>query len=116
MAYFGSVVTPAGLRPGRSVGTLRLHGADGTRDVELRPGGLSVVDLPPGADATAELQFHDSVRLGGRGRRFAVDVTGGLGGLLVDLRDVPLELPDRADLRAELLESWQAAVSPGGEP
>lgn len=112
----GSVVTPAGLRPGRSVGALHLHGPDGTRDLELRPGGLSVVDLPPGATATAELQFHDTVRLGGRGRRFAVDVTGGLGGLLVDLRGVPLELPDRADLRAELLESWQAAVAASGEP
>ena len=59
-----------------------------------------VVDLPPGAAATAEFRFHDTVRLGGRGRHFAIDVTGGLGGLLVDLRDVPLRLPDRADLRA----------------
>jgi hypothetical protein len=41
-------------------------------------------------------------------------VTGGLGGLMVDLRDIPLRLPDRADLRAELLESWQAAVITGG--
>jgi hypothetical protein len=106
----GSVVTPAGLRPGRTVGTLRLHGESGTRELELRPGGLSVVDLPPGVVATADLRFHDSVRFGGRGRRFVVDVTGGLGGLLVDLRDVPLQLPGRADLRAELLETWQAAV------
>ena len=51
------------------------------------------------------------MRLGGRGRHFAIDVTGGLGGLLVDLRDVPLRLPDRADLRIELLEAWQAAVA-----
>ena len=28
-----------------------------------------------------------------RGRHFAIDVTGGLGGLVVDLRDVPLRLP-----------------------
>ena len=116
LAPLGSVVTPAGLRPGRSVGALHLHGPAGTRDLELRPGGLSVVDLPPGAAATAELRFHDTVRFGGRGRRFAVDVTGGLGGLLVDLRDVPLRLPDRADLRAELLETWQAAVWAPGEP
>lgn len=116
LAPLGSVVTPAGLRPGRSVGALHLHDANGTRALELRPGGLSRVDLPPGAVATAELQFNDNVRLGGRGRRFAVDVTGGLGGLLLDLRDVPLHLPDRADLRAELLESWQAAVWPRGEP
>jgi hypothetical protein len=116
LAPLGSVVTPAGLRAGRSVGALQLRGSSGMRELELRPGGLSVVDLPPGAVATAELQFHDTVRLGGRGRRFAVDVTGGLGGLLIDLRDVPLRLPDRADLRAELLESWQAAVWAPSEP
>ena len=32
---------------------------------------------------------------------------------MVDLRDVPLRLPDRADLRGELLESWQTAVVSG---
>lgn len=115
LAPLGSVVTPAGLRPGRSIGVLHLHGPSGTRDLELRPGGLAVLDLPAGASATAELRFHDTVRFGGRGRRFAVDVTGGLGGLLVDLRDVPLRLPDRADLRAELLEGWRAAVWTAGE-
>jgi hypothetical protein len=116
LAPLGSVVAPAGLRPGRTVGTLHLHGPNGTRDLELRPGGLSVLDLPVGVAATAELEFHDTVRFGGRGRRFAVDVTGGLGGLLVDLRDVPLHLPDRADLRAELLQTWQSAVSMSGQP
>ena len=40
-------------------------------------------------------------------------MTGGLGGLVVDLRDVPLRLPDRADLRGELLESWQTAIVTG---
>ena len=40
-------------------------------------------------------------------------MTGGLGGLVVDLRDVPLRLPDRADLRGEVLESWQATVLNG---
>ena len=116
LAPLGSVVTPAGLRPGRSVGVLRLHGPAGSRDLELQPGGLTVVDLPPGAAAVAELRFHDTVRLGGRGRRFAVDVTGGLGGLLIDLRDVPLRLPDRADLRAEQRETWQASVWAPREP
>ena len=71
------------------------------------PGGLELVDLPPGERATAEFQFRDTVSLGGRGRRFAVEVAGGLGGLLVDLRDVPLRLPDRAERRRELLDAWQ---------
>ena len=116
LAPLGSVVMPAGLRPGRSVGSLHLHGSTGSSDLDLRPGGLSVVDLPPGAVVVAELRFHDTVRLGGRGRRFAVAVTGGVGGLMVDLRDVPLHLPDRADLRAELLETWQASVWAPREP
>ena len=61
----------------------------------------------------AEFTFRDTVRLGARGRHFAIDVTGGLGGLVVDLRDVPLRLPDRADLRGEVLESWQATLLNG---
>ena len=77
------------------------------------PGGLALIDLPPGSSGVAEFRFRDTVRLGARGRHFAIDVTGGLGGLVVDLRDVPLKLPDRADLRGELLESWQTAVLTG---
>jgi hypothetical protein len=111
LAPLGTVVTPAGLRPGRAAGALVIHGADGPTQIPLLPGGLSVVDLPPGTAAVAEFTFRDSVRLGGRGHHFAIDVTGGLGGLLLDLRDVPLRLPDRADLRGELLESWRMAVA-----
>ena len=110
LAPLGTVVTPAGLRHGRNVGALRLHGANGQGEVPLRTGSLELVQLPPGSTAIAEFEFHDPVRMGGRGRHFAIDVTGGLGGLMVDLRDVPLRLPDRADLRSEMLETWQAAV------
>ena len=70
--------------------------------------------LGPGESAVAEFKFRDNVRLGGRGRQFAIDVAGGLAGLLVDLRDVPLRLPDRADARREQLRDWQAAVLPVG--
>ena len=51
--------------------------------------------------------------LGARGRHFAVDVGGGLGGLLVDLRDVPLRLPERLERRRELLDAWQRALWAG---
>jgi hypothetical protein len=113
LAPLGTFVTPAGLRLGRSVGTVVIHGATGSTRIDLMPGGLALVDMPPGTSAVAEFRFRDTVRLGARGRHFAIDVTGGLGGLVVDLRDVPLRLPERADLRGELLESWQASLTTG---
>lgn len=121
LAPIGTVVVPGGVRQARNAATLELHGRNGHASRaaqghrELRAGGVHLVDLPPGSSAVAEFRFHDAVRLGGRGRHVALEVTGGLGGLLIDLRDVPLRLPDRADLRAELLESWQAAVRPGSQ-
>ena len=106
---------PAGLRHGRNVGALHLHGANGTgRGPDLRSGSLELVRPAAGQHRRRRVPSSTTpVRLGGRGRHFAIDVTGGLGGLMVDLRDVPLRLPDRADLRSEMLEAWQAAVVAG---
>ena len=115
LAPLGSVVMPQGMRVGRSGGRLVVHGAAGSTELDLVPGGLEIVDLPPGVSAVAEFRFRDAVRLGTRGRHFAVDVAGGLGGLLVDLRDVPLRLPDRIDPRRELLAGWQDALWAGHE-
>jgi hypothetical protein len=110
LAPLGSVAIPGGIRAGTSAGTLTVHGGSGASETDLVPGGLELVDLPPGELATAEFHFRDTVRLGTRGRRFAVDVSGGLGGLLVDLRDVPLRLPDRPERRRELLDAWQESL------
>ncbi|HEX5824879.1 MAG TPA: hypothetical protein VFY18_10520 [Candidatus Limnocylindrales bacterium] len=110
LAPLGSVVIPGGIRAGTSAGHLTVHAGTGASETDLVPGGLELVDLPPGEVATAEFHFRDIVRLGTRGRRFAVDVSGGLGGLLVDLRDVPLRLPERAERRRELLDAWQESL------
>ena len=115
LAPLGTIVTPAGLHPGRSAGSLVVHGSDGSTRLDLMPGGLALVDLPPGTSAVAEFKFRETVRLGARGKHFAIDVTGGLGGLVIDMRDVPLKLPDRSDIRGELLESWQTAIVTGRE-
>ena len=113
LAPLGTIVTPAGMHAGRSAGSVEVRGATGSTRLDLMPGGLALIDLPPGSSAVAEFRFRDTVRLGARGRHFAIDVTGGLGGLMIDLRDVPLRLPERADLRGELLDSWQTTVAAG---
>jgi hypothetical protein len=110
LSPLASVVIPGGIRAGKSAGRVTVHVDGGMSHLDLVPGGVELIDLPPGERATAELQFRDTVRLGGRGRKFAVEVTGGLGGLLLDLRDVPLRLPERPERRRELLEAWQDSL------
>jgi hypothetical protein len=103
-----TAIVPQGLRSGRFVGRAIVR-RDGAADIEheLVAGRLVTLDVPPGQVGAAELEFRDAVVLGGRGRRFGVSVAGGMGGVLVDLRDVPLRLPERLERRRELLAAWQ---------
>jgi hypothetical protein len=116
LAPLGSLVVAAGMPPrlrGRAAtGTISLD--DGERR-ELATGELAVLDLAPGAQAIATLDFRDSARIGRRARRFTVPVSGGLGGVVVDLRDVPLRLPERRDRRRAALATWGEQVWPGDD-
>ncbi len=107
----GTLAMPRGAR-GRSAGHLRLAADGAPVELDLAAGGLALVDLPPGQAASVELAFRSPVDLGVRGRRFAVRATGGLAGLVVDLRDAPLRLPERTDERRTLLARWERALWP----
>jgi hypothetical protein len=109
----GSVLMPAGLRFGRSAGRVAVQGDGDPVELELVPGGLELVDLPPGVRAVVDASFRDPVDLGVRARHVAVEVAGGLGGLLLDLRDIPLRLPERPERRREVMAAWQAAMWAG---
>ena len=113
----GTAIVPRGVRASRGgPGRLLLRHADGaTASVELEVNAVHLVDLPPGAEAVAELDLRDAADLGARGRRFAIPVSGGLGGLLVDLRDIPIRLPSRLDRRREQLATWQRPLWPEPE-
>lgn len=107
----GTLAIARGAR-GRPAGHLRLTGTGEPVDIDLAAGGLALVDLPPGQAGAADLAFRSAVDLGVRGRRFAVRATGGLAGLVVDLRDAPLHLPERADERRHALARWERALWP----
>ena len=106
---------PAGLRAGRPAGKLVLRRGTGETALDLVPGNLDLLTLPAGEVAIADLRFRDAVDLGPRVRHVAVQVTGGMAGLLVDLRDVPLRLPDRLEMRREAMAAWEGHVWAGTE-
>jgi hypothetical protein len=114
VAPLGSIVMPAGLRPGRSAGRAHVRRAGSSSSRDLHPGSIERVELDPGERAVAELEFRDRVDLGVRTRNVAMEVVGGAAGMLIDLRDVPLRLPQRSELRREQLADWQRAVWPAG--
>ena len=111
----GSAIVAPGLRAARR-GTVRVtvHGV--TTTLPLTAGAVQVVDLPPGVSATVELESPDSLFVGARARRVSFEVTGGLGGLLVDTREIPLRLPDRAERRRAYLDAWQRPLWTNAEP
>ncbi|MGD0123274.1 MAG: hypothetical protein ABSC46_12025 [Candidatus Limnocylindrales bacterium] len=108
----GGLILPAGVRPGRSAGQIRLKDSASTSEIELHPGAVQVIDLPPGRTGRADLEFRDAVRMPQRAHQFSVEVGGGLGGLLVDLRDIPMRISDRPDSRRAALDAWQRGMWP----
>jgi hypothetical protein len=105
-----TIVIGEGRVAGRAPVAMRVTSHLARQDVELPAGEVHVLDLPPGVPARVELASRETGLLGLRSRRVAVEVTGGLGGLLVDTRDVPLRLPDRAERRRAQLETWEQPV------
>ena len=107
----GSAIVTGEVRGGaRVAAALRVTSHLQQHDLELAPNGLRLVDLPPGVPARVEVEMREGQVLGVRARHIALDVTGGLGGLLVDTREVPLRLPERAERRRALLEAWERPV------
>jgi hypothetical protein len=83
-------------------------------ELPLEP-GLRLVDLPPGIVARLEIDPGQGSLLGVSGQRFGLEVSGGLGGLLLDMRPIPLELPSGAEQRRALLEAWEEPAWVGSD-
>ena len=51
--------------------------------------------------------FLADLWVGVRAKRVRFEMAGGLGGLLVDTRGIPLRLPQHPERRREALDAWQ---------
>jgi hypothetical protein len=108
----GSVLVAPGSRTARHPGRVHVSGPGPGHDLPLVPGAVQVVPVAAGSTALVEFDARDGGWLGPRARRVALEVSGGLGGFLVDTREVPLHLPDRADRRRDLIEAWERPLWP----
>ena len=108
-----AVLTGAVGQAGRSSGKLSISTSLGSDEMRLEADSLRLVDLPPGIVARLEFDPEDGVILGVHGQHLTLEVSGGLGGLLVDTRAMPLVLPS-GDERRKQLETWQRPIW-GGE-
>lgn len=112
----GSLLMLSGGRQGRDLGHLTVTSDWAVDDPQPLPSGtLRVVELPPGAPATVELEVREGRFGRTRARRIGFEATGGLGGLFIDTRGVPLRLPPRTERRRELVAQWQRSLWPAAE-
>jgi hypothetical protein len=117
----GSAITlevpriPPGEQAHAPLGHLSLARTASSVDLELVAGDLSIVDLGPGERVAAAIETRAGPGLLRRSRRVTTGVAGGLAGLLVDLRGVPLRRPERRDRRRATLAAWEGVAWPAGE-
>lgn len=96
-------------------GKLVISSPLGGSEHPLEPDQVRFLDLPPGIVARLAVDPGTGAVMGVKGRRLQLELSGGLGGLLVDTRPIPLELPSGTEQRRAVLEAWEAAAWIGSE-
>ncbi len=88
--------------------------ADGVElPLDVQSGTIELVELAPGAEALATVELPPS-GLRRASKRTVVRVSGGLAGLVVDGRGVPLRLPAGGEERRSVLGTWHDALWSAG--
>jgi hypothetical protein len=109
----GTAVVCRGARPGHLAMRVSVHRAGWPSEgpFEVRSGQLRVVPLPAGQPAEIEVELEGGVSIGAprKARRTTATVSGGVVGLMLDARDVPLVFPRRSDDRRAVLGAWRDA-------
>ena len=111
----GTVISPIG---DERYGTTIMHGkiiyneGNETR-FEAKQGSIELLPLPTGQTARLQLQplHRYEVGMGAEGRGGRLKVVGGVFGVVIDARGRPLNLPEDAGRRWDLLMKWSAALT-----
>lgn len=107
----GTSVVCRGGRPGQIVMRVQMRrtGWPEVGPIELRGGQLQVLPLPRGHEAELEIELLNGASLGvaRHAARVQASAAGGLVGLILDARGIPLALPRRTDDRRTVLASWR---------
>lgn len=107
----GTSVVCRGGRPGQIVmrAWIRRTGWPEIGPIELRAGQLQILPLARGHDAELQVELFNGASLGAarHASRVQASVVGGLVGLMLDARGIPLTLPRRSDDRRAVLAGWR---------
>jgi hypothetical protein len=102
-------------KKGKAPAALSIASILGDQRLSLDPGQLQLVDLPPGVTAHLGIDPGEGAILGSEGGPITMEVSGGLGGLFVDTRPIPLDLPAGGEARRAALDAWEAPTWAGSE-
>jgi hypothetical protein len=107
----GTSVVSRGGRFGQVVMRVTIHraGWPALGPLDMRTGQVQIIPLTRGHEAELEIELGQGVTLGGprRARRVTASAMGGVVGLVLDARGVPLSLPRRSDDRRAVLSGWR---------
>ncbi len=107
----GTSVVCRGGRFGQVVMRVTIHraGWPPIGPLDVRTGQVQIVPLSRGHEAELEIELGIGVSLGGprRSRRLTASAMGGVVGLILDARGVPLSLPRRSDDRRAVVAGWR---------
>lgn len=110
----GTVVSPISrARTGTPILNVHVELATGEENsYEIVKGSIRQLSVPLGQTATVKLEPLHSLDLdeSRKDGKFTYKVTGGVCGLVIDARGRPIELPNDASRRHEILEKWAESL------
>jgi hypothetical protein len=109
LVRLGTVVAPRGSAVlGSKLLTISFEMPNGTMvNEEISSGDIKRIDLPEGANLIAKISPSRGLDVGeGPGQEIEKEIMGGIGGLILDGRGRPIELPSDKVPRMKLIRKW----------